>query len=116
MRSKDSVWELYQWVKKLREELPLSLVIKNVAARVRRTDTDDRYDLVLQLESLLVEARRYDEALQVLDEMIERYPDDVRCQISKASLYLYYLDEPEEALRWIDVAIQRAHRTGFFRR
>lgn len=116
MRSKDSIIELYEWVRQLRKELPLSLVIDNVAARVRRTDTDDRYTLVLELKGLLIEAGRYDEALQVLDEMMERYPDDVLCLIGKATLYLYDLEDPETALVWIDFALRRAHRTGFFRR
>jgi len=48
--------------------------------------------------------------------MIELYPDDVRCPISKVTLYLYFLDDPEEALRCIDLALHRAYRTGFFRR
>jgi hypothetical protein len=48
--------------------------------------------------------------------MIEECPDDVRFPISKAALYLYNLEDPEEALRCIDLALQRAYRTGFFRR
>src|SRR5580704_13292740 len=48
--------------------------------------------------------------------MIDEYPDDVRSLTSKASLYLYHLDDPEEALRCIDLALERACRTGFFRR
>jgi hypothetical protein len=48
--------------------------------------------------------------------MIERYPDDVRFPIRKATRYLYFWDDLEEALRCIDLALQRAHRSGFFRR
>ncbi len=48
--------------------------------------------------------------------MLDQYPDDVRHAISKASLYLYSLDQPEEALKWIDFGLERAHRTRFFRR
>lgn len=112
----DSDLGIYQWVDELRKELPLSLAIKNVAARVRRTETKDRYPLALSLKNLLIEADRYDEALQVLNEMMERYPDDVLCLNSKATLYLYHLEDPEAALVWIDVALRRAYRTGFFRR
>jgi hypothetical protein len=61
-------------------------------------------------------ARSHLYAREELGRLIERYPDDVRCPISKATLYLYHLDDLEEALRSIDLALQRAHRTGFFRR
>jgi hypothetical protein len=65
---------------------------------------------------LLCDAERDDEALQVLDGMLERYPDEVRPVLSKVRMYLWVLDEPMEALKWIDVALERAWRTGFFRR
>jgi hypothetical protein len=51
-----------------------------------------------------------------LDQIIERYPNAVRPLISKATLHLYYLDNPEEALRAIDVALEMAYRDGFFQR
>ena len=72
--------------------------------------------LAAQLASLWWEAGQYSEALQILEEMLDRYPDDVRPAIRRASLYLYCLDDPEEALRCIDIALERAFRTGFFRR
>jgi tetratricopeptide (TPR) repeat protein len=72
--------------------------------------------LAAQLVSLCWEAGQYSEALRILDEMIESYPDDVRSAIRKATLHLHSLDDPEEALSWIGVALERAHRTGFFRR
>lgn len=97
-------------------ELPLSGVIDAVSARMRTGDPEDQYELALHLRHLLIEAGRDREALPILDEMIERYPDDVRFPISKATLHLYFLDDPEEALRSIDLALQRAYRTGFFRR
>jgi tetratricopeptide (TPR) repeat protein len=68
------------------------------------------------LARLLREAKRDEEALQVLDEILRRYPDDVRSAISKANTFLNSLDEPEEALKWIDLALERAYRTKFFRR
>jgi len=79
-------------------------------------DSEDQYDLALYFANLLVEAGRDREALPILDEMIGRLPDDLRFPIEKATLYLYFLKDPEEALRSIDVALQRACRTGFFRR
>jgi hypothetical protein len=48
--------------------------------------------------------------------MSERYPDDVRFPIGRATLCLYYLKDAKEALHYIDLALQRAYRTGFFRR
>jgi hypothetical protein len=116
MRSRESVWKIHQWVAGLRAELPLDLVIDNVSARLDEVDGDDRYDLAMHLKRLLVQARRGREALLVLDEMIEEYPDDVRFSISKALLHLYHFDDPEEALKCIDFALERAYRTGYFRR
>lgn len=48
--------------------------------------------------------------------MQSRYLDDVRPAIGKASIYFYSLDQPEEALTWINIALERANRTKFFRR
>jgi tetratricopeptide (TPR) repeat protein len=116
IRSADSFMKFEKWVRQLKRELPLGRVIDIVSVRMRTGDSEDHHDLAWNLECLLSEAGRYREALQVLDEMIERYPDDVRSPISKATLYLYFLDDPEEALKLIDVALQKAHRTRFFRR
>jgi tetratricopeptide (TPR) repeat protein len=77
---------------------------------------EDHYSLAWSLDSLLQEAGRYQEALQLLDKTTELYPDNVRPLISKASLNLYWLDDAEEALRCIDRALERAYRTGTFRR
>lgn len=83
---------------------------------MRAESGKDRYDLALNLVWLLSEAERDREALQIQDEMIEQFPDDVRFPIGKATQYLDFLDDPEEALKCIDLALRRAHRTGFFRR
>jgi hypothetical protein len=48
--------------------------------------------------------------------MIEPFPSDIRFPISKASLYFYHLENSEEALRCINLALQRAYTTKFFRR
>jgi hypothetical protein len=61
-------------------------------------------------------ARREPEAERIIDEMIARLPDDVRFPIAKASLHLDCTNDPEKALEAIEVALVRAHRTGFFRR
>jgi len=64
----------------------------------------------------MFEAGRDREALQVLDAMMQQYPDDVRPAISKATYYLYSLEDPEEALTSINLALERAYRTRYFRR
>ncbi len=108
--------ELDSWLDQLQAELPLDDVIEIVLAKMQSGDNEDQYYLALNLKWLFVEARREREALPVLDEMIERFPDDVRFPISKASLYFYYLEDAQEALRCIDLGLERAYRTGFFRR
>src|SRR6185437_15190674 len=115
IRSPKSFKDVMLWIDYLRRDLglPLDLVIDIVAERMRQSGRKDHYDWVSNLESLLREAERYSEAVRLLDEMIEQYPDNVRPLISKASLYFYYLENPEEALKWIDLALERAYRTGF---
>ncbi len=76
---------------------------------------DDHRFLGDELAWLLREAERDAEAVQVLDQMLTQYPDDVRFAISKAMMYLN-LDRLKDALKCIDVALERAHRTGHFRR
>jgi hypothetical protein len=96
----------------------LADAIKALEHRRREADVDDDLILALELKHLLCLAGREAEAVRVLDEMIARMPDDVRFPIAKASLYLYWMDDPElgKALEAIDVALVRAHRTGYFRR
>jgi len=108
--------KLARWVDQLRSELRLEDAIDIVSARMRTANSEDHHILAGQLASLWSEAGRYSEALQVLDEMIERYPDDVRPSISKATRYLYSIEDPEEALKCIDLALERAYRTLRFRR
>jgi len=87
-----------------------------VAERLPSADDGDYRYLANELAWLLREAGRDEEALQILDDMLQRYPDDVRPAISKANIYLNALDLPEEALRSINVALARAYRTKSFRR
>jgi hypothetical protein len=82
---------IYEWVGQLRSELPLAGVVDAVSQRMRTGDSKDQYDLALYFVGLLEEAGRYREALPILDEMIDRFPDDIRFPIGKATLYLYFL-------------------------
>lgn len=100
----------------MRSEVGLHRTIDIVSLRLERADGDEHRHLAYELTSLLCEAERYGEALQLLDKVLQRYPDDVLLAISKANIFFVALDEPEEALRSIDAALERAHRTKFFRR
>jgi tetratricopeptide (TPR) repeat protein len=116
IKSRDSIYDLYDWVEHLRRTLPIDVAIRTVSDSLEKVDGEDHRILASELAQLLREAGRDSEALQVLDQMMQRYPDDVRPAISKAVSYLYFLEDPEEALKSIDLALQRANRTGFFRR
>jgi tetratricopeptide (TPR) repeat protein len=100
----------------MRKELPIVDVICSVAKRMYEAKGEERRILAGELETLLILDGAYDSALEILDMMIEEYPEDARPLSSKASLYFYFLQDPEEALKWIDLALERAERTGFFRR
>lgn len=109
-------WEFELWIRELRKEEPLSRIIHRVVERLEKADERDHRFLSGELVLLLREDNRNAEALDVLNDLLRRDPDDVRAAISKASIYLYSLDQPEEALRSINDAVVRAHRTGAFRR
>ncbi len=111
----DPLWKLADWVRQLRRARPLHHVINVVGVRVQQADGDEYRFLALQLEGLLREAGRIDEAIQMLDQVSDRFPDDVRAWITKTSIYFWTLDEPEKALQCINVVLERARRTGFFR-
>ena len=113
---KSRIVELEEWASDLRMKLPVDDVIEAVRNRMRAADGDETYHLTLILKGLLIEVGRDQEAARVLDEMIERLPNDVRFPIAKASLDFYFLHDPEGALASIDEALVRARRTGFFRR
>ena len=116
IKSANSLRDIREWIEHLRSIHPLARVIQIVTNGLEAMEGNDHRLLGAELVWLLREAGRDSEALQVLDKMLKQYPDDVRHAISKTSLYLYSLDQPEDALRWIDVALERAHRTGYFRR
>jgi hypothetical protein len=112
----DRMVELSRWADELWNTLPLAEALEAIEDRIRDADSDDRYTLTLDLKNLLLGAGRESEAERIIDEMIACLPDDVRFPLSKASLYLYYTEEPEKALDAINMALDRAYRTGFFRR
>ena len=110
IRSVDYI-KLRRWLDQVRSELPLSDAIDIITARMRTANDEVHHILAGALADLWSLAGRDDEALQVLGETMACYPDDVRPAISKATKYLYALKNPEEALRCIDVALERAYRT-----
>ena len=107
---------LDRWVNRLRTTLPLADAIRAVDERRREANNDDKRTLTLDLHHLLIEAGRELEADRIIDEMLVCLPDDVLLAISKATLHLYFMHDPEGALEAINVALVRAHRTGFLRR
>jgi hypothetical protein len=115
-RRLDRIKELSHWAMEQWRTLPTDDAIEVIDQRRRSGDSEDRYTLTLDLRHYLSLAGRQKEAERMIDEMIAELPDDVRFPISKASLYLYDIDDPEKALDAIDMALGRAHRTGFFRR
>lgn len=112
----DRIVQLERWAQELRDDLPITEIILAVKERMARADELDSYQLALILKGVLIEDGREGEAEQIIDQMMERYPEDVRFAIEKASLHLYFLDNPRKALECINEALTRAYRTGFFRR
>jgi hypothetical protein len=116
-READRLRELYGWLAQLwlsraRKVISIDEAIDRVRSRMQSEGEEARYKLALNLKWLLVEAGRFDEVLQWIDYVIERVPDDVRFAISKAELCFNRLDDPENALEAIDLALERALSTG----
>jgi hypothetical protein len=105
-----------EWMRQLRGGVSLRTIIDDALVRMRTADDEDRYQLALHLHHLLGMAGRDGEALQIMNDMIGRYPNDVRFPISKVIQYLYFTKDLEEALKSIELALLRAYHTGLFRR
>jgi hypothetical protein len=76
----------------------------------------DRHDFDRLLVDFLLTAGRDREAMQLLERVSGRDPDDVRSLIDKAEYSLIWLNQPEEALRCIELVLPRVFRAGVFRR
>ena len=116
IRSETDQWSAHRWVRQLREENSTDEVLGLVKARLRDANEEERFVLEIELHSILCEERRDEEALQLIDQQIEREPDSPRPLISKAVFYHHTAENPREGLKWIDIALECAYRTKFFRR
>src|SRR5262245_62085931 len=83
--------EFEQWVDQVEREVPTGILIEIVPARLRKADIWDHYPLSRMLETFPWRAKRNCEALDVLDAVIDCYPDDVRAPLNKAVRLLYFL-------------------------
>lgn len=104
------------WLRQMDRGVSPNDIIDDISATLRTANAQDRDELVHHRETFLVIAKREREALQILDQMIEEHPDDVRLPMRKANINLYFLQDMEEALRCINAALELAHQTLFFRR
>ncbi|MGY4159037.1 hypothetical protein ACVINW_004879 [Bradyrhizobium sp. USDA 4461] len=105
-----------EWIKRLRRAKPLGQVIRAVGERLATAEGDYYRFLGGELVLLLREAGRNLDALVILDELLGRFPSDIRSAISKATIYFYSLNQAEQALIWINVALGHANHAGRFRR
>jgi tetratricopeptide (TPR) repeat protein len=96
--------------------VPEGILIDVVSARLRKANNRDYCDLALLLAGFLRGPKRDREALELLDQVTERCLDNVRAPLNKAVRLLYDLGDPEGALESIEVALERAYRTGCYRR
>ncbi len=70
----------------------------------RSTHGEDRY---IGITRVLIERERYEEAAELLDEALERYPESC-CLMNNKGLLHYSSGDPYEALRWFDRALTHA--------
>ena len=81
---KDNRVAIGLWVLRLRKALPIETVIDQVRECSRKAKDEDKEALESELIELLARSGRFDEALQLLNERIERYPDEVFPLCAKA--------------------------------
>jgi hypothetical protein len=103
-------------MKQLREGVPPDVIVAAIESRLKISAREDRLELASLLNPFLTIANRDRDARQLADGMIQEFPDDVRFPIIRANAYLYDEQDFEAALRCIDVAIERAYRSGQRRR
>jgi tetratricopeptide (TPR) repeat protein len=110
--------EISDWHRALVRERSALDVVEAIRARRRAGAPGEDALLAMALQSQLTLAalELKQEAEAVIDEMIERLPDDVRFPIAKVSLRHYAVGDLEGALACSEPALARAERTGFFRR
>lgn len=91
-------------------------IVASIEARFEIATGEEKYVLGDQLNTFLAIAQRDEERLQLLDHLMQEFPDDVRLPMNKAEVYLYSSIASAEAVKWIDVAIERADRQGCYQR
>jgi tetratricopeptide (TPR) repeat protein len=112
----DPALELHRWVRELESQIPEEDVIDRVRSRLQTAGAEDQLTLAYILGILLMNAERFDEAVPLFNRVMEQRPDHVRCVLAKAMVYAVHRDEAEMALELIDLALERAFRTRFYRR
>ncbi|QIP08538.1 hypothetical protein [Bradyrhizobium symbiodeficiens] len=91
-------------------------IVASIEARFQLATGQDRYDLASQLNTFLTIAYRDEERLQLLDRVMKEFPDDVQLPMNKAEVYLHSSADFSEAVKWADVAIERANRQRCWQR
>ena len=104
------------WVQQICRGVPPDDIIATIAAHLKTAKGEDRYEWASRLQLILSITNRDHEALRLLDQVMEEFPDDVLLPMKKATINLYFVHDLEEALKWINVAMERAHRSGSFQR
>jgi hypothetical protein len=106
-----------QWLSQLRRQgRPVDAIVDEIRRHFRKSRGDERWWLAGTLVSFLILAKREAETVQVVDAMIDELPDEVHFPMRKAFLYHYILDDPGNALPCIEIALERAYRSGLSRR
>jgi tetratricopeptide (TPR) repeat protein len=113
---RDRALELHRWADLVRPRFPIGEAVDRVRSRLKSASVEDRPTLEHILGVFLVDAGRHDEALPLFDRVIEQQRDHVTSVIAKAVIYLKDRNEPEKALELVDLALERAFRTRFYRR
>jgi hypothetical protein len=100
---------LHEWIELQRKVLPLDTAIDQIRSRCHAASDTDKTVLEPELYTLLMEAGRRDEALQILDAAIAQRPGEV---LSPTGWQFYDHNDRDDKLGLIDFALVRARSSG----
>lgn len=111
------VVDSYRWYDQIKREEPGEVVLQAILDRIAKSRNAEEVRILKGiLSSELASQERYNDAERVRKELANDFPADPSPLISLAEQKLYYEHKPAEAMESIDQALERAMRTGNFRR
>jgi hypothetical protein len=113
----DNFVSLHKWYERLQRTCADQEIVDEITRRMKaENDKEDVRSLAFFLATEFRRQKRYGEAEAILLDLSERNPVEPYPLISLAEQKLYHEEKPNEALEFVEKAINRARASGNFRR